>query len=64
MKHHPWPSWRYGPNGEADIFESEADVPAGWHDHPSKHETKSKPIKQEDAPKRGRPAKIDKPLDL
>jgi len=33
-----WPAWRYGPGGEAEIFASEADVPSGWKDHPSKHE--------------------------
>ena len=33
-----WPSWRYGPKGEAAVFECENDVPRGWHDHPSKHE--------------------------
>ena len=27
-----WPSWRYGPKGEAAIFESEDDVPKGWKD--------------------------------
>jgi len=27
-----WPSWRYGPKGEAAVFESEADVPKGWKD--------------------------------
>lgn len=32
-----FPSWRYGPKGEAAVFESEADVPKGWEDHPSKH---------------------------
>lgn len=31
-----WPSWRYGPNGASGVFASEADVPAGWQDHPSK----------------------------
>lgn len=25
-----WPAWRYGPNGEAAIFQSEASVPYGW----------------------------------
>lgn len=25
-----FPSWRYGPNGEAEIFQSEAEVPKGW----------------------------------
>jgi hypothetical protein len=26
--------WRYGPNGEAGLFENEADVPKGWKDCP------------------------------
>lgn len=25
-----WPSWRYGPKGEAEIFKCEADIPEGW----------------------------------
>lgn len=29
-----WPSWRYGPNGEAEIFKCEADVPYGWTKKP------------------------------
>lgn len=33
-----WPAWRYGPNGESLIFQSEDEVPAGWEDHPSKHD--------------------------
>lgn len=28
-----WPSWRYGPNGQSGIFQSEDDVPAGWIDN-------------------------------
>jgi len=32
----PWPSWRYGPNGESQVFETASAVPAGWQDHPSK----------------------------
>ena len=31
-----WPSWRYGPGGQAAIFECAEDVPKGWEDHPSK----------------------------
>lgn len=31
-----WPSWRYGPNGEARVFPRADDVPKGWEDHPSK----------------------------
>lgn len=72
MKHHAWPAWRYGPKGEAAVFESEADVPKGWHDHPSKHAEKApkapeakaeeKPAK---APKKaGRKPKVAAPLDL
>ena len=33
-----WPSWRYGPKGEAAIFESEGDVPKGWKDTQPKAE--------------------------
>jgi hypothetical protein len=29
-----FPSWRYGPNGEAEIFQTEAEVPKGWKDAP------------------------------
>lgn len=31
-----WPSWRFGPNGQSDVFDSADDVPVGWQDHPSK----------------------------
>lgn len=31
-----WPAWRYGPDGAAEIFNSEDEVPKGWQDHPSK----------------------------
>lgn len=31
-----WPAWRYGPNGQSQIFDNEDDVPPGWEDHPSK----------------------------
>lgn len=31
-----WPAWRYGPSGEAQIFQREADVPKGWKDSPGK----------------------------
>ena len=31
-----WPSWRYGPDGEAAIFDAEDAVPAGWAEHPAK----------------------------
>lgn len=45
--HVAWPAWRYGPKGESQVFDSEAEVPAGWQDHPSKviapEDTGSKP---------------------
>lgn len=28
-------SFRYGPGGQAKIFEREEDIPEGWFDHPS-----------------------------
>lgn len=31
-----YPAWRHGPDGQSAIFDSEADVPKGWVDHPSK----------------------------
>lgn len=31
-----FPSWRYGPDGQADVFACAEDVPPGWQDHPSK----------------------------
>lgn len=30
-----FPGWRFGPNGEAQIFEREEDVPDGWTDNPN-----------------------------
>lgn len=33
MTEETWPSWRYGPNGEAQIYQSADEVPAGWKDH-------------------------------
>lgn len=35
-QHQAWPAVRYGPNGQADIFQSADEVPEGWVDHPSK----------------------------
>lgn len=34
--HQSWPSWRFGPNGESQIFQSEDEVPEGWQDSPAK----------------------------
>lgn len=30
-----WPAMYYGPDGEADVFESASDVPKGWKDKPT-----------------------------
>lgn len=30
-----WPAWRYGPDGESEVFDSAEDVPAGWGATPS-----------------------------
>lgn len=43
-----FPSWRYGPDGQAKVCNSAAEVPAGWVDKPAgpaadvKPETKAK----------------------
>lgn len=31
-----YPGWRYGPNGEAEIFQTADAVPEGWFDTPQK----------------------------
>lgn len=33
-----WPAWYFGPEGKSGIFQNQAEVPAGWEDHPSKVE--------------------------
>lgn len=40
-------SFMHGPNGEAQIFDSEDDAPAGWVDHPGKAKA-SEPAKTDD----------------
>lgn len=35
MSGETFPSWRYGPDGQAAVFDSAEDVPAGWCEHPS-----------------------------
>lgn len=51
-----WPSWRYGPNGQAQIFEHEEQVPEGWEDHPSK-------VAQTEEPEEEKPARRRKPAE-
>lgn len=31
-----FPSWRYGPDGQATIFFRASEIPSDWADHPSK----------------------------
>ncbi len=31
-EHQAWPAWRYGPDGEAMVFDKSEDVPEGWTD--------------------------------
>lgn len=38
-----WPSWATGPNGERQIFGSEAEVPAGWTHHGETKKGRSAP---------------------
>lgn len=33
--HQDWPSFRYGPNGERQVFQRPEDVPEGWQDSPN-----------------------------
>lgn len=49
----PWPSWASGPNGEREVFNSEAEVPAGWTHHGETKRAKSvpaAPVKAPEAP--------------
>jgi hypothetical protein len=54
-----WPGWFYGPDGEAQIFQSEAEVPKGWATTPEKAIPKAKP--KEDPPEPV-PAKKPEPV--
>lgn len=47
-----FPSFRYGPNGQAMVCQSKADVPSGWVDHPSKVKGAPDPEKAEAPAKR------------
>lgn len=66
MSEGKFPSWRYGPDGAAEIFASAEEVPSGWAEHPSAF---ADPMDRDgdgkmggSLPKRGRPPK--QPLDL
>lgn len=45
-----WPSYRYGPNGESEVFHRPEDVPAGWRDAPDKPVTLPEEPQHEPAP--------------
>ena len=42
----PWPAWRYGPDNQSGIFNSEAEVPEGWVDSPDKVVEEAKVIRE------------------
>lgn len=42
-----FPGWRYGPNGEAQIFDRAEDVPKGWTDNPNDFKTSSEAVVDE-----------------
>ncbi len=53
-----YPGWRYGPNGEAEIFQCAEDVPEGWYDTPQEAVARAKEYAPpEEKSKRGRPKK-------
>lgn len=64
--HQSYPAWRFGPDGESQIFERAEDVPEGWSAEPQSQEVYAL---QRDAhtlepvipvlKKRGRPAKAE-----
>lgn len=45
-----WPAWRYGPNGQSEIYQNEDEVPDGWEDHPSKVGGGGRQQRQQQAP--------------
>jgi hypothetical protein len=57
-----FPSFRYGPSGQKGVFQCAADVPKGWHDHPSKVSGATDPAKAEVEPRRPDKAVIMKDL--
>jgi hypothetical protein len=57
-----FPSFRYGPEGQSAVFQSAADVPSGWHDHPSKVKGAPDPSLDVGAPRRPGKAEIMKDL--
>lgn len=48
-----WPSWKYGPNGEAAIFERPEDVPTGWTDAPGQQSAEPATEKPKTTRRRG-----------
>lgn len=42
-----FPGFRYGPNGEAQIFDRAEDVPEGWTDNPNDFKTSNEAVVDE-----------------
>jgi hypothetical protein len=51
-----WPSWRYGPDGEAAIFEEGDVIPEGWTEHPNQE----KRDEEAEAPDEARPEAVER----
>ena len=49
-----WPSWRYGPGRQAEIFNHEEEVPEGWVSNPQELAAKDRPVDWSN-PRSGRP---------
>lgn len=39
-----FPGFRYGPNGQSQIFQSESEVPEGWTDNPNDFKTSNEAV--------------------
>lgn len=53
-----FPSWRYGPNGEARIFHDEGSIPDGWADSPAAFDADDDDAPADTPKRRGRPPKV------
>lgn len=60
-----FPGWRYGPNGQSQIFERAEDVPKGWTDNPNDFITSSEAVVDEEpAPTEDATASTTAPVEV
>jgi len=45
----------YGPNGEAEIFTCEEDIPEGWQDNPNNFKTSNEAVANDTQSRKGKP---------